>query len=113
MNFLNYVKDGVPETTEYEDEFVKRVQEAVRKIKASREMEERYMLLKELIKEEREEAKGEGKAEFLLDFLSTMGEIPIEVQEKIRREQDQNVLLDYLQKAAKVRTIEEFLEQIL
>ena len=42
-----------------------------------------------------------------------MGEIPIEVQEKIRREQDQNVLLDYLQKAAKVRTIEEFLEQIL
>lgn len=67
------------------------------------------MLLKELIKDEREDAK----AEFLLDFLSTMGEIPIEVQEKIRKEQDQNVLLNYLQKAAKVRTIEEFLAQIL
>ena len=67
------------------------------------------MLLKELIKDELEDAK----SEFLLDFLSTMGEIPIEVQEKIRKEQDQNVLLNYLHKAAKVRTIEEFLAQIL
>ena len=117
VNFLNYVKDDVPETTECEDEFVKRVQETVRKIKASREMEERYMLLKELIKDEREEAKEEGRAEgracILLDFLSTLGNVPIEVQEKIRREQDQNVILDYLQKAAKAKTIEEFLKQIL
>ena len=34
-----------------EDSFVKRVQTAVRNVKASREMEEQYMLLEELIKE--------------------------------------------------------------
>ena len=34
-----------------EDSFIKRVQTAVRNVKASREMEEQYMLLEELIKE--------------------------------------------------------------
>ena len=38
------------EETEAEDDFVKHVQEAVRKVKKSREMEDRYMTLEELIK---------------------------------------------------------------
>lgn len=50
-----------------------------RKIKANREMEERYMLLEDLIKEEREEAKAEGKAEMLLVVLSALGEVPEEL----------------------------------
>ena len=44
-----------------EDSFIKRVQTAVRNVKASREMEEQYMLLEELIKEEREHALAEGR----------------------------------------------------
>ncbi|WP_373219951.1 hypothetical protein, partial [Ruminococcus sp. 5_1_39BFAA] len=45
------------------DDFVRRLQSAVGKIKKSREMEERYMVFEELLKEEREEGKAEGRAE--------------------------------------------------
>ena len=83
-----------------------------RKIKANREMEERYMLLEDLIKEEREEAKAEGKAEMLLVVLSTLGEVPEELQKKIMSEKDENVLLSYVQKASKATSMQEFLRMI-
>ena len=61
VTFLKYVKAGVKESTEdFADSFVRRVQDAVKNVKASREMEEQYMLLEELIKEEREEARQQG-----------------------------------------------------
>lgn len=53
-----------------------------------------------------------GKVELLLEFLSNLGEIPDEIQKKIQGEQDQNVILSYLQKAAKAKTMEEFIQQI-
>ena len=97
--------DTDSDSTDYEDEFVSRVKEAVDKIKSSREMEERYMLLKELIKEEREEAKAEGisegisigrsegKAEMVLDYLADLGTVPEELRKKIMIESDKGVLL--------------------
>ena len=61
VTFLKYVKAGLKESTEdFADSFVRRVQDAVKNVKASREMEEQYMLLEELIKEEREEARQQG-----------------------------------------------------
>ena len=38
---------------DFEDEYVKKIQEFVRHIKQDREMEEKYMLLEELLKDER------------------------------------------------------------
>lgn len=79
VKFLEYVKaETDSEPKDYEDDFVNRVQETVKRIKSSREMEERYMLLKELIKEEREEAK----AEMVLEYLSSLGKVPEELQKK-------------------------------
>lgn len=124
--------DTDSELTDYEDEFVSRVKEAVDKIKSSREMEERYMLLKELIKEEREEAKAEGisegisigksegisigrsegKAEMVLDYLADLGTVPEELREKIMSESDKGVLLSYLKKASKANSVDEFLKMI-
>lgn len=112
VRFLKYVKSDSDENTEYEDDFVKRVRKEIRKIKANREMEERYMLLEDLIKEEREEAKAEGKAEMLLVVLSTLGEVPEELQKKIMSEKDENVLLSYVQKASKATSMQEFLRMI-
>lgn len=112
VRFLKYVKSDSDENTEYEDDFVKRVRKEIRKIKANREMEERYMLLEDLIKEEREEAKAEGKAEMLLVVLSTLGEVPEELQKKIMLEKDENVLLSYVQKASKATSMQEFLRMI-
>ena len=129
VKFLKYVKgDTDSEVTDYEDEFVSRVKEAVDKIKSSREMEERYMLLKELIKEEREEAKAEGisigkaegisigksegKAEMLLEYLADLGTVPEEFKKKIMNESDKAVLLSYLKKASKANSMDEFLKMI-
>lgn len=87
---------------------MKRLQGAVRKVKESRDMEERYMLFEELIKEEREEAKAEGKAEAILVLLSELGEIPGQIRKKILEEKDVSILDDYLKKAACAKAVEEF-----
>ena len=116
-----YVKAGLDESTEdFQDDFVQKLQDAVRNVKASREMEERYMLLEELLKEEREngriegkaegkvEGKVEGKAESILELLSDLGEVPEELRKKILGEKDLDILKSYLKKASASKTIEEF-----
>ena len=121
VKFLKYVKAGLDESTEdFQDDFVQRLQDAVRNVKASREMEERYMLLGELLKEEREngriegkaeskvEGKVEGKAESILELLSDLGEVPEELRKKILGEKDLDILKFYLKKASVSKTIEEF-----
>ena len=117
VKFLKYVKAGLDESTEdFQDDFVQRLQDAVRNVKASREMEERYMLLEELLKEEREngriegraEGKVEGKAESILELLSDLGEVPEELRKKILGEKDLDILKSYLKKASASKTIEQF-----
>ena len=77
VKFLEYVKADLDKSTaDFEDDFVKRIQENVRKVKESREMEERYMLLEELLKTERNEGKAEGKSEDILELLEELGEVP-------------------------------------
>ena len=91
-----------------EDSFIKRVQTAVRNVKASREMEEQYMLLEELIKEEREHALAEGRElglsegrelgltegisrgqiSSILELLSYLGEVPEGIKEAVSEEND-------------------------
>ena len=79
-----------------EDSFIKRVQTAVRNVKASREMEEQYMLLEELIKEEREQALAEGRElgltegqiSSILELLSYLGEVPEKIKEAVSEEND-------------------------
>ena len=108
VKFLKYVKaDLVKSSEDYEDDFVRKLQETVREIKASREMEGRYMLLEELIQDERKEAKAEGKAEAVLDLLEDMGKVPENLRMMIANEQDPEVLKTYLRKAAAAQSIEE------
>lgn len=113
VKFLRYVRANQESSQEdFGDDFVRRLQLAVRNVKASREMEDRYMLFEELIKEEREDAKAEGKAEgkaeFVLELLSDLGEIPGDLYEKIMSEKDSEILSSYLRKALSAKTIEEF-----
>ena len=129
VRFLQYVKAG---HTERADEsgngFVQKIKDAVQDIKASREMEERYMLLEELIKEEREEAKAEGKAEGIAEglaegkvqeriesillILSDLGEVPESLRVRIQEEKEPEVLRSYLKKAAAAKTMAEFEKSI-
>ena len=113
VKFLKYVKAGLDESTgNFQDEFVQKLQDAVRNVKTSREMEERYMLLEELLKDEREAGRNEGRTEVILELLSDLGEVPEELLEKILGEKDLNVLKFYLKKASIAKSIEEFQELI-
>ena len=125
VQFLQYVKAGNTDCAEKSGNgFVQKIQNAVQDIKTSREMEERYMLLEELIKEEREEAKAEGKsegkaegrtegiAESIFLFLEDIGEIPESLRIRIQEERRPEVLQSYLKKAASAKTIDEFLKSI-
>ena len=68
INFLKYVEAPLSESErDFEDEFVSRLQKAVKEVKVSREMGARYMTFQELLNDERragiEEGKKEGKRE--------------------------------------------------
>ena len=121
VKFLKYVKAGLKESSEdFQDSFVKRVQIAVRNVKASREMEEQYMLLEELIKEEREQALAEGRElgltegisqgqiSSILELLSYLGEVPDEIKEAVSEENDPEVLKLYLRQAAAAKSMDDF-----
>ncbi len=121
VTFLKYVKAGLEESTEdFADSFVRRVQDAVKNVKASREMEEQYMLLEELIKEEREEARQqgleegrglgivEGRISDILDFLLNFGEVPEDIRKTVEEETDPEVLRSCLRQASKAKSMDEF-----
>ena len=121
VRFLKYVESGHREVTGgLRDDFVNRLQQAVEKVIRSRELEERYMLFKELLDEEKEEGREEGRAEgraegrveSILDLLSDLGPVPDELREQLRKEKDPDVLRCYLKKATVAKTIQEFEELI-
>lgn len=60
------------------------------KVKTSREMEEKFMVLEEMLlaerREGRSEGKAEGKAEEILSFLGERASVPEELAQKIWEE---------------------------
>lgn len=113
VNFLKFVKaDPSENTADFEDAFVRRLQDTVGEIKKSRKMEERYMLLEELLKTERNEGKAEGKIESILSFLDDLGHVSIALKDKIERETDMDKLDLWLKEAARAESIDQFIEKI-
>lgn len=52
VKFLEFVKADLRESEEsFDDPFVKELQETIRRVKVSREPEERYMIFREMLKE--------------------------------------------------------------
>ena len=60
VNFLKYV-DNPKDSEENEDNFINSLKKQIRAIKKDRDWEAKYMLLKEMLKDEREEGRAEGK----------------------------------------------------
>ena len=128
VTFLKYVKADLAGSEEtFDDSYVEQLQNFIRKIKGSREMEERFMIFEEMLKEERAEgfAKGreegreeglqEGRStlkETLLLFLQKFGDIPDEVLEQIQAQQDMEVLKNWMQTAFRSKTLEEFVQKM-
>ena len=124
MTLPKYVKADLAGSEEvFDDPYVEQLQNFIRKIKGSREMEERFMIFEEMLKEERAEgfAKGreeglqEGRStlkETLLLFLQSFGDIPDEVLQQIQAQQDMEVLKNWMQTAFRSKTLEEFVQKM-
>ena len=109
VKFLKFVGAKPSESEkDYEDAFVKRLQESVKKVKASREMGARYMTFQELLKDERKVGRAEGKVEDVLELLQELGAVPEELEKCILQEKDLTVLTKWVKLAARSDTIEEF-----
>lgn len=109
VKFLNYVHADLEHSTEnFEDEFVESLQASVHRIKENRELEERFMILHEMMREERAEGKAEGKAEDIIELLEELGAVPEALHETIMTQTDLAVLKQWLKLAAKADSIEQF-----
>lgn len=109
VQFLKYVKADLEESeSSFEDEYVQTLQKAVRHVKESRELEEKFMVLEEMLQDEREEGKIEGKALAVIELLETIGEVPQSLREKILGQTDTSVLSRWLKLAARAQSIEQF-----
>ena len=115
--FLKFVGADLQESTEdYEDEFVKELQKSVVHVKTSREMEERFMLLELMLKDEHKAGKIEGKIEAsienLLELLEELSVVPENLRKTIMEETDLSTLKKWLKLAAKSSSIEQFMENM-
>lgn len=113
VKFLNFVKADLSESeADFDGCFVKKLQETIRRVKSSRELEERFMIFEEMLQEEYAEGKAEGMAASVLNLLEDLGEISDVIRDRVMAETDFDVLIRWLKQAAKVETVEEFLEKM-
>jgi len=117
VKFLKYVGAELEEsTTDFEDEFVGRLQHTVSEIKLSRRMEERYMLTELLMQDERRAGRAEGRIEGLkesiLVLLDGYGTISQELKNKIEYEMIPERVEQWIKLAARVDSIDQFIKEM-
>ena len=122
LRFLKFVKANLKESTEdFGDDYIQRLQDTIRQIKSEREMEERYMILEQMLKDERREGRRQGLSEgekrgiakSLLSLLEVkFDSVPGELREKISSTQDFDILDSWFKIAAKAESMEEFRKKI-
>lgn len=109
VKFLDFVRsDLAGSTNDFEDEFISQLQRSVQRVKVSREMEGRYMLFKDVLREERQE----GRAEMVLEVLQDVGSVPEEICERILMEKDLTVLKRWNRLAVNADTVEQFIQEM-
>ena len=109
VKFLRFVKADLSGSEEdFEDDYVKELQETVHRIKGNREMEERFMILEEMLKEERAEGRTEGMGISIIALLKCCEPVPEVLQNRILGEKDPETLEKWLKLAASVNSLEEF-----
>ena len=113
VKFLEFVKADLEKSKEdFEDDFVKTLQNSIASVKKNREMEERFMLLELLLQDERREGRAEGKAESIISLLEDLAIVPEALQEKIMNETNLVTLKRWLKLAAKAESIEQFISEM-
>lgn len=109
LEFLDYVKNtGRRKEISTEDPFVRHLQNTIDTIKQDRSMEERYMLLEEMMRNEKQEGRQEIAVQFLLDSLNSKFSVSTALSKKISSETDMNKLQSWFQLSLKVTSLEDF-----
>ena len=114
VSFLKFVGLSLQESTkESEDVYVRQLHAAVRRVKASREWEARFVIFEEMLQEQREAGRAEGKVEDILILLESFPDkVPGSLREYLFSEKDSDVLHRYLKLAASASSVEEFAQKI-
>lgn len=112
--FLRYVKNPDTEDRQVEsDAFVKALKNQVAAIKRNRDWEAKFMLLKEMMADEREEGRQEGRleglAEAVVKLLSLIGNVSESLEQQVMNEQNIEVLEKWLVLAKSSNSIDEFI----
>ena len=124
-SFLEYVSaDLEASAKDFGDAYVKSLQRSVTLVKQSREMEQRYMILQEMLSTERSEgyAEGELKGELkgqrkkqaanILTLLEHKGTVSETLRSKITEETDLGVLERWFELAIETDSVEQFAREI-
>ena len=112
LSFLNFVRADLKKSQEdFQDPYIKQVQESIRRIKISREMGERYMIFREMLQDERAEGILEGHQKSVLEVLGLLAPVPDSLKEQILSIEDPEILSRLLKKAARSSSLESFLAE--
>ena len=121
VSFLRFVHADLKESqTDFQDDYVRQVQKSVTHIRESREMEERFMLLELLLKDERREGREEGRktgqleeAQGMLQMaLNRFGELPENLLKTLHQQQDIEVIRNWMQIALKSQSLDDFISKM-
>lgn len=125
VTFLQYMKEDLEGSEkEFHDPYVEQLQKFIRNVKGSREMEERFMIFEEMLKEERAAGFAKGRAEgvaegriseskdTLLLFLQNLGTVPKVLSDQIEEQGDLDVLKEWIRMAFQSKSVEEFAKKI-
>ena len=113
VTFLRFVRAGLKESQQdFGDPYVQKLQEFISYVKQSREMEERFMVLEEMLRDERNRGRVEGKADSVLKILAFYGEVSEALKDKISRETNLDTLDWWFRIALECSSVEEFERKI-
>lgn len=111
---LTYLRESREENAV--DEATREVHRIVEQVKSLTEVRQEYMTFDDYIYYERRDAAQEATQEVLIEciqsFLERYGKIPLELEEKLKETSDIPLLKLWLNKAADVNSISEFVESI-
>ncbi|MCD8083691.1 MAG: hypothetical protein LUE86_09355, partial [Clostridiales bacterium] len=108
VSFLEYV--GHPELPT-SDEYAKLLTDRIADIKRNRTWEVKYMLLKEMLRDEREEGREEGAQFMILNLLQEHGEVPEDIRLRVMNEKDMSILKEMTRFAVRAKSFDDFRSQ--
>ena len=107
---LNYIEDST--INNVTDEVTKKLHDCISKVKVLPEVRMEYMKWDAMIFYERRDAKVEGIVESVIELLEEVGTLPEHLKETILKETDLHRARAWIKLAAKVNSIEEFIEKM-